>query len=59
MKVEYINPFIESVYDLFTTMLGAEAKRGDVGFSKDVPPSRDISRFRRISSDLMESTSTQ
>lgn len=42
MKVEYINPFIESVYDLFTTMLNSEAKRGDVGFSKDVPPSRDL-----------------
>lgn len=34
MKVEYINPFIESVYDLFSTMLNSEARRGDVGLLK-------------------------
>jgi len=40
MKVEYINPFIESVYDLFTTMLGSIAKRGAVGLSRgDSAPS--------------------
>lgn len=27
-KVEYVNPFIESIHDLFGTMLGAKAKRG-------------------------------
>lgn len=27
MKAEYINPFIESVYDLFSTMLAAKAVR--------------------------------
>ncbi len=42
MKVEYINPFIESVYDLFSTMLSTEVKRGDVEISTEVPPSRDI-----------------
>jgi chemotaxis protein CheX len=26
-KVEYVNPFIESIHDLFGTMLGAKAKR--------------------------------
>lgn len=31
MKVEYINPFIESTYDLFSTMLSSTAKRGNVG----------------------------
>ncbi len=35
MKVEYVNPFIESVYELFTTMLSAKAARGDIGVSKD------------------------
>lgn len=35
MKVEYINPFIESVFELFSTMLGCEAKRGEVGFVKN------------------------
>lgn len=31
MKIEFINPFIASTYELFTTMLGAEARRGKVG----------------------------
>jgi len=30
MRVEYINPFIESVSELFATMLSSKAKRGDV-----------------------------
>ncbi len=34
MKVEYINPFIESVYELFSTMLSAKVQRGDVGVAK-------------------------
>ena len=33
MKVEYINPFIESTYDLFSAMLSSKAKRGDVGLA--------------------------
>lgn len=31
MQVEYINPFIESVCSVFSTMLNSEAKRRDVG----------------------------
>ena len=31
MKVEYINPFIESVFELFSTMLASKATRGEVG----------------------------
>lgn len=42
MKVEYINPFIESVYELFSTMLSSEAKRGTVGVSRKAPNPRDI-----------------
>ncbi|HDS29408.1 MAG TPA: hypothetical protein ENN67_00040 [Firmicutes bacterium] len=42
MKVEHINPFIESVSDLFTTMLGAEVSRGEIGVLKEIPPNRDI-----------------
>jgi chemotaxis protein CheX len=30
MKVEYINPFVESVCDLFSTMLAAKVTRGTV-----------------------------
>ena len=42
MKVEYINPFIESTYDLFSTMLGSKAVRGDVGLAKPDANPRDI-----------------
>ena len=42
MKVEYINPFIETVYELFSTMLGSEAKRGEVGLSNGEGNPRDI-----------------
>ena len=34
MKVEYINPFIESVYGLFSKMLSSAVKRGDVALAK-------------------------
>jgi chemotaxis protein CheX len=30
MKVEYINPFIESVYNLFSSMLGCSVTRGNL-----------------------------
>ncbi|MCP4644242.1 MAG: chemotaxis protein CheX [bacterium] len=42
MKVEYINPFIESVFELFTTMLGCEVERGDIGVSSTSGDPRDI-----------------
>ena len=39
MDVAYINPFIESVGDLFTNMLSAKVSRGKVGVSGgDFPP---------------------
>jgi chemotaxis protein CheX len=36
MKVEYINPFIESVDEMFTMMLSSTAVRGDIGVTKEV-----------------------
>jgi len=42
MKVEYINPFIESTYDLFSTMLGCKAIRGDVGVAAPSANPREI-----------------
>lgn len=42
MKVEYINPFIESTYDLFKTMLNASATRGDVGLATEEPNPREV-----------------
>lgn len=39
MNVEYINPFVESVYDLFETMLGSGIRRTSMGTidSHDLP----------------------
>jgi len=42
MKVEYVNPFIESVFELFQTMLAAEVKRGEIGVSKGEGNPRDV-----------------
>ena len=42
MNVDYINPFIESVHDLFATMLTAKASRGDVAIARGDGPSLDI-----------------
>ncbi len=49
MKVEYINPFIESVYDLFSTMLGCEAKRGNIGLAKPGGALREITALIGLS----------
>jgi chemotaxis protein CheX len=42
MKVEYINPFIESVNDFFTTMLGSSVVRGKIGVTSGANNPRDI-----------------
>lgn len=42
MDVQHVNPFIESVQELFTTMLGCEATRGDIGLADDSCNVRDI-----------------
>jgi chemotaxis protein CheX len=42
VKVEYINPFIESVQDLFTTMLRCRAQRTNIGITKRGGEARDI-----------------
>ena len=42
MNVEYINPFIESVNELFSTMLGAKVDRGKIGVSSGANNPRDI-----------------
>ena len=33
MRAEFVNPFIESVYELFNTMLGAKVSRTGIGLS--------------------------
>jgi chemotaxis protein CheX len=42
MNVEYINPFIESVYELFGTMLEAKVQRGKIGVCSGANSPRDI-----------------
>jgi chemotaxis protein CheX len=42
MRVEYINPFIESVYGLFDTMLGCTVQRGELSLSAKNTFSGDI-----------------
>jgi chemotaxis protein CheX len=49
MKVEYINPFIESTYELFSTMLAAKAARGDVGIAGKNANPRDLMALIGIS----------
>ena len=42
MKVEYINPFLESVNELFTTMLDSKVEKGEVGVT--VPEEKGTSQ---------------
>ncbi len=42
MKIEYVNPFIESTYDLFSTMLECKAVRGDIGVGAPKANPRDV-----------------
>lgn len=42
MDVSYINPFIESVNELFSTMLEANISRGTIGVSRGAGNPRDI-----------------
>ena len=42
MDVQYVNPFIESVQELFSTMLGCEAERGEIGLVKGKSNPRDV-----------------
>ncbi len=43
MKVEYINPFIRSVGNTFSTMLNCEIRRGDIGFKSNTKPRYTVS----------------
>ena len=51
MKAEHINPFLESVCEMFTKMLGTSAERGDIGILKKIAPSRDIVAMIGLSDD--------
>ena len=42
MKVEYINPFLESAFEMFDRMLKVQAQRGDVTVTKGAANPREI-----------------
>lgn len=43
MKAEYINPFIESTFSVFKTMMGIEPKKENLYIKRDDEPAFDIS----------------
>ncbi|MCD6288665.1 MAG: chemotaxis protein CheX [Candidatus Hydrogenedentes bacterium] len=49
MDVSYVNPFIESVQELFSAMLGCEATRGDLSIADDSCGPRDITAIIGLS----------
>ncbi len=49
MKVEHINPFIESVYELFSTMLDSRAKRGKVKIADEEVDPHEITALIGLS----------
>jgi len=49
MRAEHINPFIESVYELFNTMLQGKVERGPIGVSSGNDSTRDIMAIIGIS----------
>lgn len=55
MNVQYINPFIESVSELFTTMFQKSATRGNIGTSKSVGENQDVVAMIGITGDVQGS----
>jgi len=51
MQVEYINPFIESVCAVFSTMLRSEVKRGDVGVTGNARGPREMTALIGLSGE--------
>ena len=49
MRAEHINPFIESVYELFNTMLQGKVERGPIGVSSGNTAPPDIMAIVGIS----------
>jgi len=49
MNVAYINPFIESVGELFTTMLGCSARRGAVAVDRGRSAAQDVTALIGLS----------
>ena len=49
MRIEYINPFIDSVHNLFKTMLSAKVEQGDIGVVKGVKTPHEITALIGLS----------
>ncbi len=43
IRVEFINPFIESTHSVFATMLKLEVRRGPLSLKQGLQPEHDIS----------------
>ncbi len=52
MKVEYINPFIESLHNLFDTMLGCPVDRGNPNLTRKDGNPRDITALIGLSGNV-------
>ncbi len=57
MKVEYINPFIESVTNTFSTMLDCDAERGEIKIVDEMVDPRNITALIGISGAMTGSVS--
>lgn len=51
MKAELINPFIESISELFSMMLNAKAERGKITATRDECPAFDVAAMIGISGE--------
>lgn len=47
MDIHYINPFIESVFEIFSTLAQCEIARGDLALAGQAPDSRTIAALIR------------
>jgi chemotaxis protein CheX len=52
VDVKYINPFIESVYGLFSSMLGAKAEKTALGVADGKPKPREITALIGLSGEV-------
>ena len=52
MKVEYVNPFLESLHNLFDTMLGCPVERGEPGITKSNGNPREITALIGLSGNV-------
>ncbi|MFO8065646.1 MAG: chemotaxis protein CheX [Spirochaetota bacterium] len=52
MRVEYINPFVESAYNVLTEVLGAEIKRGDLYLKSTSMPVLGVAAVVGLAGDV-------